>query len=143
MPAPTYNKPSASTSAVRRMVSLKLELPPSMMISPASSRGANCAINLSTASPAWIIRISLRGRLMLLTNSSGVYVPMMSVPSASFSMKRVTFEVVRLKTRHAKAVIAYIQGEILAHHRQADQADIRPDSPYCCPFAAGLSRTTL
>ena len=48
-PVPMYSLPLDSTYAVRRMVSGKWLLPPSMMMSPSSSRGSSCSIMLSTA----------------------------------------------------------------------------------------------
>jgi len=52
------------------MVSPKKLLPPSMMMSPFSRWGSNCSIMSSTALPALIMSITLRGRARLSQNSS-------------------------------------------------------------------------
>lgn len=51
-PEPTNNKPFSAHSSTRLAVSLYSELPPSIMMSPRSRRGANLSMKSSTALPA-------------------------------------------------------------------------------------------
>ena len=49
---------------------MKCALPPSMIMSPGSSSGANSSITASVAAPAFTMMTRRRGRSRLATNSS-------------------------------------------------------------------------
>ncbi len=70
MPAPTKFSPRSRSSRSRRIVSWKLALPPSTMMSPCSNRSASCAITASVPLPAWTITIAVRGLASEATKSS-------------------------------------------------------------------------
>ena len=97
-PVPMYRMLSLARSSRRRSVSVKSELPPSISRSPGSRCGRICAIISSTGAPALTMRMILRGRWRLAHSSFGVMQPMRFRPRQRFSMNRVTFDVVRLKT---------------------------------------------
>ncbi len=101
-PVPMYSMPLLSACLVRRMVSSKLLLPPSMMMSPASRCGSRDSMNSSTAEPALTINITRRGRLSSLTSSSSEWAPMSLVPLAGPARKSSTLLTVRLKTATVK-----------------------------------------
>ena len=69
-PVPMYSRPLDSTYCVRRMVSGKWLLPPSMRMSPGSSSGMSVSISSSTAAPALTIIITRRGFFSAATSSS-------------------------------------------------------------------------
>jgi len=97
-----YSRPAPSTFPTRRIVSLKLLLPPSMMMSPRSSCGMSLSMNSSTGEPALTSNITRRGRLSLETNSSMLWAPIMLIPAAGPSTKSSTLETVRLNTATVK-----------------------------------------
>ena len=101
-PQPTYSRPLLSTYSVRRMVSGKWLLPPSMRMSPGSRMGRSWSMRLSTACPALTIIMIFRGLARLSANSWREYVPMMFLPLARPSTNFVTFSVVRLNTATVK-----------------------------------------
>ena len=69
--------PLLSRYLVRRMVSGKCELPPSMIRSPGSRWGSSGSMKSSTALPALTISMILRGRFSRATISSMEWAPMM------------------------------------------------------------------
>ena len=71
-PMPTKCRPASRSAASRRRVSRKCALPPSMIMSPGSSSGANSSITASVAAPAFTMMTRRRGRSRLATNSSAV-----------------------------------------------------------------------
>ena len=85
-----------STYCVRRIVSGKWLLPPSMMMSPGESSGMSWSIIASTAAPALTIRNTLRGAARLSTSSSTEWQPMMFLPFARPDVNASTFSTVRL-----------------------------------------------
>ncbi len=72
-PMPTKWMPWSRRAASRRRVSMKCALPPSMIMSPGSSSGANSSITASVAAPAFTMITRRRGRSRLATNSSAVW----------------------------------------------------------------------
>ena len=62
------------------LVSRYSELPPSMMISPASRRGTSLSTNASTAEPAFTSIMTRRGFFSLATISSREWAPTTLVP---------------------------------------------------------------
>ncbi len=74
-PVPTYSSPFDSTYLVRRSVSLKSVLPPSMITSPGCKSGMSFSMNSSTAGPALTISITFRGVARLPTSSSSEWQP--------------------------------------------------------------------
>jgi len=97
-PVPMYKSPFDSTYSVRRSVSLKWVLPPSMITSPGSSSGISFSMNSSTAGPALTISMTLRGRASASTSSSSEWQPTNRLPFARPSMKSSTLLTVRLNT---------------------------------------------
>ena len=73
-PAPTKWMPRSRSAFSRRRVSAKCALPPSMIMSPGSSSGANSSITASVGSPALTMIIRRRGFSSAATNSSAVSV---------------------------------------------------------------------
>src|SRR4051812_37477517 len=100
-PEPTKCSPFASHSFVRRCVSLKNELPPSMRTSPFSRCGAIFSMVMSTGSPALIIIMIRRGRSSDAANSSNVFVPTSCLPGC-FATKRSTHSPSRFQTATGK-----------------------------------------
>ena len=96
-PAPTKRRLKPESCASRRSVSVYRLLPPSMTMSPASSRGSSCSITASTAAPALTISITLRGRARLATNSGRVRAPNSRLPGCAATKPSVT-SVLRLNT---------------------------------------------
>lgn len=84
---------------VLRLESGKCELPPSMMMSPASRRGSRVSIQSSTGLPAWTRSMTRRGRFSLETNSSTEWAPTMDLPLASLARKASTLDTVRLNAQ--------------------------------------------
>ena len=70
IPAPTKFSPRSRSACSRRMVSWKLALPPSTMMSPSSKRSASCSMTASVPAPAWTMMIAVRGRESDATKSS-------------------------------------------------------------------------
>ena len=66
---PTKWMPCSRRSRSRRRVSAKCALPPSMIMSPGSSSGANSWITASVGSPAFTITTRRRGRSSAATKS--------------------------------------------------------------------------
>ena len=101
-PMPTKWIPWSLRCASRRRVSLKCALPPSMSMSPFSSRGANSSITASVAAPAFTMMTMRRGRCSEATNSSAVRLGT-KVPSfPKLPMTSLTRAVVRLCRAVAK-----------------------------------------
>ncbi len=97
-PVPMNRMPLAARSLVRRLESVKSELPPSMMMSPFSRKGRTWSMVWSTTSPALTMIMTRRGLLRRPQNSSIEWAPTTCVPLASLLMKSSTLETVRLKT---------------------------------------------
>ena len=95
-PVPMKRRPCASTWAVRRIVSEKSELPPSMRMSPGSVCGSTASMNWSTGAPAFTRSMIRRGALSVAHISSIECAPTIFVPFASFARNSSTFAVVRL-----------------------------------------------
>lgn len=76
MPVPTKWMPCSRSSRSRRRVSSKCALPPSMITSPVSRRGANSAITASVASPAFTMMTRRRGLSRAATKSRALSVAM-------------------------------------------------------------------
>ena len=95
-----------------------------MMMSPGESSGISCSISSSTAGPALTIIITLRGLARFLTSSSSEWQPTNFLPLARPSMNSSTTLVVRLNTATLIAAAFDVEGQVLAHHGQADQTDI-------------------
>ena len=95
-PMPTKCRLISRSAASRRRVSLKCALPPSMIMSPGSSSGANSSITASVAGPALTMMSRRLGRSSDATNSSAVWAGT-KVPSWPNSVTMsVTRETVRL-----------------------------------------------
>ncbi len=105
-PLPTYSRPLLSTYWVRRIVSVKWLLPPSMRTSPFSSNGNRCSMSSSTALPALTSMMILRGFFSEETNSSTVCAPKNFLPWPRPLMKSSTLEVVRLNTEMGKPLLS-------------------------------------
>ena len=73
-PVPIKLIPEFASSSLRRIVSLKNVLPPSIKMSPLSRCGNNSWIVASVAGPALTINIIRRGFSIAFTNSSIEYV---------------------------------------------------------------------
>ena len=109
---------------MRRVVSGKWVLPPSMRMSPGSSSGAISLITSSTGGPGLdhdhdLARPLQRGDEILDGVAADDLLPLASAVD----------EVVDLGGRavedgHGEAVALHVQDEVLAHHGQADQADV-------------------
>src|SRR4051812_10510808 len=69
-PVPMKRRPRSRHSSVRRRVSRKRELPPSITMSPSSSSGVRSSITPSTGAPAFTITMIRRGLSNDETNSS-------------------------------------------------------------------------
>jgi hypothetical protein len=95
-PVPTKSSPASSTRWVRRSVSEKRVLPPSMITSPLESSGMSWSMSTSTAAPALTMSITLRGAASTLTSSSSEWQPANFLPAARPFMKSSTTLVVRL-----------------------------------------------
>ena len=93
-----YRRPFDSTWAVRRSVSEKWVLPPSMITSPGESSGSNCSMKSSTAGPAFTMSITLRGVLRLATSSFKEWQPTKRFPFPRPLTKSSTLPTVRLNT---------------------------------------------
>ena len=80
------------------MVSWKNELPPSMMMSPFSSRGVSSAITSSMGLPAFTMMKAFRGEARLATNSAMVFAGSRRLPLPGPSTRSRVFSYVRLYT---------------------------------------------
>ena len=89
-------RPRSASARVRRTESSKYEFPPSMMMSPWSSKGTSCSMMASTAPPAFTMSMILRGGFNTAISSSMVRVPITLVPRAGPSRNSVVRAVVRL-----------------------------------------------
>src|SRR4051794_11554261 len=69
-PVPMKRRPRSRHSSVRRRVSRKRELPPSITMSPSSSSGSSASITPSTGAPALTMTMIRRGLSSESTNSS-------------------------------------------------------------------------
>src|SRR4051794_21026502 len=69
-PVPMKRSPRSRHSSVRRRVSRKRELPPSITMSPSSSSGSSASITPSTGAPALTMTMIRRGLSSESTNSS-------------------------------------------------------------------------
>src|SRR4051812_19673085 len=69
-PVPMNRRPRSRHSSVRRRVSRKRELPPSITMSPPSSSGSSASITPSTGAPALTMTMIRRGLSSESTNSS-------------------------------------------------------------------------
>jgi hypothetical protein len=89
-------KPAPSTSADRRRVSWKKELPPSITMSPGSRCGNRSAITWSTARPACTMSRIGRGGRIAATSSGMVRAAVMGPSFPNSARKRSVRSVVRL-----------------------------------------------
>ena len=96
-PVPMYRRPLDSRYCVRRVVSGKWLLPPSMMMSPGSISGINSSMKSSTGWPALTISMTLCGRFRLAISSLMLCAPMMFLPLPRPFTKSSTLLTVRLK----------------------------------------------
>ena len=85
IPQPTKSMPDFESSETLRWVSWKSEFPPSITMSPFARCGRSWLTISSTASPAFTIKITMRGRARDFTNSA-----MSSVPKKFFPLARVS-----------------------------------------------------
>src|SRR3954470_517890 len=83
-PVPMKRSPRSRHSSVRRRVSRKRELPPSITMSPSSSSGVRSSITPSTGAPAFTITMIRRGLSNDETNSSSDS-PAANLPSPPYS----------------------------------------------------------
>ena len=97
-PTPRKRSPRSFIALSRRWVSLKCELPPSMIVSPSSSSGASSSITASTAGPALTMVMIVRGRSSAWTNSSVVPVPVIGPSEPCSDMNCSVLDAVRLCT---------------------------------------------
>lgn len=95
-PMPTKWMPCSRRSRSRRRVSAKCALPPSMIMSPGSSSGANSWITASVGSPAFTMMTSRRGRSSAATNSLAVSAAMKSPSPPNSSTRACVRDAVRL-----------------------------------------------
>ena len=129
--------PFAAKYLVRRLVSGKCELPPSMMMSPFSTPAlSRVSMKSSTGLPAMTSNIMRRGFLSLATNSSMLCAPTMLLPLASLSRKRSTLETVRLKATTVKPWSAALR----IRFWPMTARPMRPKSPlgWACQQWAGI-----
>ena len=96
-PLPMKRRPFAASAFSRRIVSVQSALPPSITMSPCSSRGTRPSMTASVALPAWTRMTILRGLARDWTNSSRVFVPLTPPGVFGFSATNLSvFSVVRL-----------------------------------------------
>ncbi|MNE41170.1 hypothetical protein D3C80_1352280 [compost metagenome] len=129
-PVPMKRKPLSSSSLLRRTVSGKYALPPSMMISPWSRYGRSCSIVASVALPACTMIRILRGTSGDCTNSSTEKVPTKFLPSAS-AIRSLVFSGERLYTDTEKPLLSMLRAKFLP-------ITAKPITPICC-FAIWFS----
>ena len=127
----------------RRLVSVKWELPLSMMRSPGDSNGKSSRSTASTGSPAATSRMRARGRRRRPMNSCRSYPAWMGRAPTSFSMKSLVFSVVRLYTATANPWSAMFRTKL----RPMVPRPIKPMSQPCVahkrsPFNVTFSSRT-
>ncbi len=123
-PVPMKRKPFSSSSLLRRTVSGKYALPPSIMISPWSRCGSSCSMVASVALPACTMISILRGTSSDSTNSSTEKVPTKFLPSAS-AIRSCVFSGERLNTDTVKPLLSMFRAKFLP-------ITAKPITPICC-----------
>ena len=117
--------PLASVSFVRRLVSPKSVLPPSMRMSPFDRCGLSSPISSSTAGPALTIIMIFRGDLRLPTSSVERMIALDRFALGRAFDELVGLLVVRLKTATEKPWLAMFRTRFCP-------MTARPTSPMSC-----------
>ena len=124
-PMPTKCRPCSRSAASRRRVSLKCALPPSTIMSPASSSGANSSITASVAGPALTMMTRRRGRssacdelLRGLGRDEGALVAELGDHVGGAGGRSVV-------QGDGVAVAGEVAGQVAAHHAEPGDAYLR------------------
>ena len=123
-PMPTKRIRFASHALPRRIVSVNRELPASIRMSSGSRCGASSSMTSSTGLPAWTRTMTIRGvfeRRDELRDALRRNEPPLA---AVLAHQRVGAFGVAVEQRHAESVARRVAGQIGAHHRQSEDAEI-------------------
>ena len=117
-------RPLALRSRVRRVESGNWELPPSMRMSPGSSSGASSSITASTAGPRLDHDHDLPRPLQRADQLLDRWRADDLLPLGPALDERVDLRGRPVEDGDGEPVALHVQHQVLAHHRQADQADV-------------------
>src|ERR1700743_1673129 len=125
-PMPTKCRPCSFSLASRRRVSWKCALPPSMIMSPSSSSGANSSLTASVGGPALTMMTSPRGAALeglheLLRGLGRDEVPLVA-ELVDHGRGAGGGPVVQ---GHGVSVPGEVAGQVPAHHAEAGHAALR------------------
>ena len=124
-PVPTYSRPLLSRYLVRRMVSGKCELPPSMIRSPGSRWGSSSSIKSSTALPGLHHQHDLARPLQQADHLfDGVRGDDGFPALGGVVQEFVDLGDGAVVRHHRIAVVVHIEDQVLAHYCQTDQSDV-------------------
>ena len=124
-PVPTNRMPRSARARVRRVLSGKWELPPSMMTSPGAEQrdqGLDELIHHRTgADHEHDLPRSGQGRDQLLEGMGADDLG----PGGGTGEELVHLAGGAVEHGHPKAMVVHVEGQVLAHDRQADEPDVR------------------